>query len=113
MLGSIYPLLYQSLAWFRSMRGFLRRETIGSEIRSSDLEIGLSSSAGPVGAGIDTTTLIPSLVPLFSHPSASDTSRLFHALKEECSLKRDTFRDRKSTRLNSSHAIPSRMPSSA
>ena len=92
MLGSIYPLLYQSLAWFRSMRGVLRRETIGSKIRSSDLEIGLSFSVGPVGAGTDTTAFIPSLVPSSSHPSASNTSRLFHALKEECSLKRDTFR---------------------
>ena len=92
MLGSLYLLLYQSLAWFRSTRGVLRRETIGSEIRLSDLKTNLSSSASPIGAGTDTATSIPSSLPSFSHPSTSDTSRPFHALKEECSLKRDTFR---------------------
>ena len=65
---------------------------MGSEIRSSDLETGLSSSVGPVGAGMDTATSIPSSVLSSSHPSTSDTSRPFHTLKEECSLKRDTFR---------------------
>ena len=92
MLGSLYLLLYQSLAWFRSTRGVLRRETIGSEIRLSDLKTNLSSSASPIGAGTDTAISIPSSLPSFSHPSTSDTSRPFHALKEECSLKRDTFR---------------------
>ena len=92
MLGSLYLLLYQSLAWFRSTRGVLRRETIGSEIRLSDLKTNLSSSASPIGAGTDTATSIPSSLPSFSHPSTSDTSRPFHALKEECSLKGDTFR---------------------
>ena len=65
---------------------------MGSEIRLSDLETGLSSSVGLVGAEMDTTTSIPSLVPSSSHPSTFDTSQLFHALKEECSLKKDTFR---------------------
>ena len=92
MLGSLYLLLYQSLAWFRSTRGVLRRETIGSEIRLSDLKTSLSSSASLIGAGTDTAISIPSSLPSFSHPSTSDTSRPFHALKEECSLKRDTFR---------------------
>ena len=91
-MGSLYLLLYQSLAWFRSTRGVLRRETIGSEIRLSDLKTNLSSSASLIGAGTDTAISIPSSLPSFSHPSTSDTSRPFHALKEECSLKRDTFR---------------------
>ena len=76
----------QSLAWFKSVRGVLRRETTGSEIRLSDLETCLSSSVGLVGAEMDIATSIPSLVPSSSHPSAFDTSQLFHALKEECSL---------------------------
>ena len=32
-LGDLYPLLYQSLAWFKSMRGVLRRENMGFEMR--------------------------------------------------------------------------------
>ena len=42
---------------------------MGSEVRSSDLETGLSFSAGMAGAETDTTTYVPSSVPSSSHPS--------------------------------------------
>ena len=92
VLGNLFPLLCQSLAWFKSVCRVLRRESMGSEVRSSDLETGLSSSASPVGVETDTATSIPSSVLSPSYPSAFDTSHPFHAFKEECSLKKDTFR---------------------
>ena len=91
MLGNLYPLLCQSLAWFKSMHEVLRRESIGSEVTSSDLETGLSSSAGTAGAETDTTTSVPSSVPSSSRPSVLATPRPFHAPKEKYSLKIDTF----------------------
>ena len=42
VLGELYPILVQSLAWFE---GETRRM---SEVRSSELDTGLSSSGGPV-----------------------------------------------------------------
>ena len=87
VLGNLYPLLHQSLAWFKSVCRVLRRESIGSEVRSSDLETGSSSSAGTVGAETNTSTSVPSS----SHPSIPATPQTFHALKEKCSLKVDTF----------------------
>ena len=60
---------------------------MGSKIRSSDLETGLSSNAGTTGAETNTTAYIP----LSSQPSVSAPPRSFHALKEECSLKEETF----------------------
>ena len=41
VLGNLYPLLCQSLAWFKSVHEVLRRKIMGSEVRSSDLETGL------------------------------------------------------------------------
>ena len=49
VLGDLYPLLCQSLDWFGSVREALRREHMGSEVRSSDLESGLSSSGDTAG----------------------------------------------------------------
>ena len=65
---------------------------MNSRVRSGDLETGLSSSAGTVGAKTNIATSIPLSVPSSSHPFVSDMFQPFHALKEECSLKRDTFR---------------------
>ena len=64
---------------------------MGSEVRSSDLETGLSSSAGTAGAKTDTTTSVPSSEPLSSRPSVPATPRPFHTPKEKCSLKVDSF----------------------
>ena len=86
-LVSLYPLLRQSLDWFRSMREVLRRERMGSEIRSSDLEMGLSFNAGTARTDIDTTASIP----MSYHLSISPPSRPFHALKEKCSLNKETL----------------------
>ena len=91
VLGNLHLLLRQSLDWFRSVREALRRENMGSEVRSSDLETGLSSSAGMARAKMDTTASMPSTIPSSSQPSVSATHRSFHALKEECSLKEGTF----------------------
>ena len=66
-------------------------ERIGSEARSSDLEMDLLSSGDTVGA--ETFALVPSS----SQPSVSQPPRSFHALKEECSLSEETlssFKDR-------------------
>ena len=60
---------------------------MGFEVRSSDLEIGLSSTAGTARVETDITASIPSS----SLPSVFASPRPFHALKEECSLKEDTF----------------------
>ena len=60
---------------------------MGSEVRSSDFETSLSSSAGPARAETDTAAFVP----LSSLPSVSAPPQSFHALKEECSLKEDTF----------------------
>ena len=59
VLGDLYPLLHRSLDWFRTVRKVLRRERMGSKIRSSDLETGLSSSTSTDGVKIDIVTFIP------------------------------------------------------
>ena len=56
-----------------------------SEVRSSDLEANLPSSANIGGAETDTAVSMP----LPSRPSTSPRS--FYALQEECSLRKDTF----------------------
>lgn len=66
---------------------------MGSKVSSSDLEIGVSSSASTAGAEMDTTVSLP----MSSQPSVSAPPQTFHALKEKCSLKEETlgtFRDR-------------------
>ena len=68
-----------------------------SEVRSSDLGRGLSSSVCANGVGTDTVTSVPSSTPSSSLPSASATSHPFPALKGKCTLKAevfDKFRDR-------------------
>ena len=66
VIGELSPILGQSLAWFE---GETRRM---AEVRSSELEIGLSSSGDPEGG--DTAI------------SASRVVRDFHALEEVCGL---------------------------
>lgn len=102
-LGDLYPLLRQSLNWFRVVQGVFEEERMGSEVRSSDLETSLSSSGDTIRAKTDT----PALVPSSSQPSVSQPPRAFHALKKECSLNEETlsrFRDRfqfpKETRIH-------------
>lgn len=87
VLGDLYPLLCQSMDWFELVRGVLRRDNMGSKVRSSDLEANLSSSAGTGGVKTDTAVFIPS----FSLPSVFTSAQSFHALKEECSLREDTY----------------------
>ena len=60
VLGDLHPLLSKSLTWSKSVRGDLRREHMGSEVRSSDVERGLSSSVGTARAGVDVATSVPS-----------------------------------------------------
>ena len=42
-----------------------------------------------------------------------EAEKFYNGIKNSCYYKNVEFQDRKSTRLNSSHEIPSRMPSSA
>ena len=91
MLGDLYPLLHNSLVWFKSIREALRRENMGSEMGSDNLERNSSFDVGTVGAGVDIATSVPSGAPSFSHPSVSDKLCSFHALKEKCSLKIEVF----------------------
>ena len=86
-LGDLYPLLYKSQVWFKSIREVLRREVMGSEVGSGDLERGASSNIGEEGTGVDTTTSAPSSF----QPSIPTVVRAFHALKEKCSLKIEVF----------------------
>ena len=60
---------------------------MGSEVRPSDLEASLSSSTSTGGFETDTAVSIP----WSSLPSISASPRSFHAFKEECSLREDTF----------------------
>ena len=90
-LGVLYPLLLESQAWFRSIRGHLREENMGLEEGLGDLERGSSSNAVKEEAGISATTTTPSRAPSSSHSPASATARRFHALKENCSLKVEVF----------------------
>ena len=79
VLGDLLPLLRQSLNWFE---GLVRREVM-SEVRSSELEIGLSSNGDPVEGDIAVST--PQEV------------RAFYALREACGLDAETvnrFKDR-------------------
>ena len=77
VIRELSPILGQSLAWFE---GETRRM---AEVRSSELETGLSSSGGPEGG--DTALSAPRVV------------RAFHALEEVCGLDEETvsrFKDR-------------------
>ena len=87
VLGDLYPLLYKSQVWFKSVREVLRREVMGSKVGSGDLERGTSSNIGGEGIGVDTATSAPSS----SQPSVPAVVRAFHALKEKCSLKIEVF----------------------
>ena len=60
VLGDLYPLLYKYQVWFKSVRKVLRREVIGSEVGSGDLERGASSNIREEGTGVDTATSAPS-----------------------------------------------------
>ena len=78
VVADLLPLLRQSIDWFRD----LVREVM-SEVRSSELKTGLSSSSEPVEG--DTAV------------SVSREVRAFYALNEECGLDDDTlsrFKDR-------------------
>ena len=81
-MADLLPLLRQSIDWFESL---VREQEIMSKVRSSELEIGLSSNDGPVEAGGDTAVSAPWEV------------RAFNALDEVCGLDTDTlsrFKDR-------------------
>jgi len=87
VLADLHNLLHQPLNWFKEMVG--EREVV-SKVRSSELEIGLSSSDDLVEAEVDTAASSPSL-------RGRREVRSFHALREDCALDADTlfrFRDR-------------------
>ena len=87
VLADLSPLLSQSLDWFRFVRA------MSMEVRSSKLDTGLSSSDKDVE--VDTAASAP--LSLNTSSSSPTILRAFHALKEMCSLDKDTlfrFRDR-------------------
>ena len=87
VLGDLYPLLYKYQFWFKSVREVLKREVMGFEVGSGDLERGASSNIGGEGTGVDTATSAPSS----SQPSVPTIVRAFHAFKDKCSLKIEVF----------------------
>ena len=81
-LADLVPLLCQSIDWFEGLMG---EQGAMSEVRSSELEIGLSSSNDLVEVKEDTMVSVPREV------------RAFHALGEVCNLDDETlsrFRER-------------------
>ena len=81
-LANILPLLRQSIDWFE---GLVREQGIMFKVRSSELEMGLSSNGSPMEAGGDTAVSAPHVV------------RAFYALDEVCGLDAKTlsrFKDR-------------------
>ena len=81
VLNDLFPLLCQSVDWFEELVG---SRGIMSEVRSSELETGLSSSDDLVKAEVDTAAF------------GRREVRAFHALEEACALDSDTlfrFRD--------------------
>ena len=81
VLAYLHPLLHQSLNWFKEMVGEME---VVSEVRSSELEMGLSSSDNPIKAEGDSTASSPL-------SSGQREIRPFHALREECALDTDTL----------------------
>ena len=80
VLTDLCPLLHQSVDWFEDLMGDRR---VMSEVRSNELETGLSSSDDLVEKDTATSTL--------------RVVRVFFALEEECGLDAKTlsrFRDR-------------------
>ena len=93
VVANLLALLRQSIDWFR---GLVRKWEAMSEVRSSELETGLSSSGDPVEG--DTVASNPSEV------------RDFYALKEECGLDADTL-DRFKDKLQFLQRVKVRLPS--
>ena len=82
VLSDLLPLLRLPIDWFNNLA---REQGIMSEVRSSELETGLSSNDGPVEAGGDTVISTPREV------------RDFHDFDEVCGLEDNTlsrFKDR-------------------
>ena len=75
-LGDLLPLFCQSIDWFK---GLVSERRAMSEVRSSELKTGLSSSDDLMEVEEDTAVFIPREV------------RAFHALREVCSLDDETL----------------------
>ena len=81
VLGELFPVLSQSVNWFRGLVVEERKRM--SEVRSSELETGLSSNEDPAGG--DTAVSTPQEV------------RAFYAFEKVCRLDGETlgrFKDR-------------------
>ena len=76
VLADLYPLLYQSVDWFEEL---VDKQRVMLEVRSSDLDMGLSSSDDPVEVEEDTMVAGPREVKAFSTHG------------EECGLDVETF----------------------
>ena len=81
-MADLFPLLRESVNWFEGVVG---KRKVMSEVRSSELETGLSSSGYPIEREEDTAA------------SGLREVRAFHALGGACGLVAETlsrFRDR-------------------
>lgn len=77
VLVDLYPLLHQSLNWFRAMQGVSTKERMGSEVRLSDLETGLHSmmtSLGPRQIPLPQCLCLPNF-PFYNHQGPFTLSR--------------------------------------
>ena len=98
ILTSLYPLLHQSLNWYRLLCAMSMEEGSRFVVKSSEMETGLSSSDKMAEMEIDTAASKPSsFKPSSSKPPSSKNPRSFHALNELCGLDEDMpfrFKDR-------------------
>ena len=71
VLLELYPLIHQSFIWHHLNNEMVKERV---DVRSSELDRGLSSNDNPIGVEVDTTT---------SKPSSSSQPKPFHVLKEK------------------------------
>ena len=85
-LGDLYPLLHQSLSWFKSVCGVFRRENMGSEVRSGGPERGSSSNVIVEGGWDRHSQLRAYLHTFIFHPSCFCRSLFFSCPQGELYL---------------------------
>ena len=75
ILNDLYPLLHRSLNWYHLLCEMSMEERKGFVVRSTELEIGLSSNDKPMEMEVDSTASKPSS----SKPSSSKHPSFFKA----------------------------------
>lgn len=83
VLLKVHPLICHSLIQYHLVSEMVEEMVMGVGIRSSELNMGLSSSDNPMGMEVDTT---------MSKPFSSSSKKPFHALVEKCVLEEKHMR---------------------